>query len=241
MDFKRHDIVWTPANVSRFWGYINSNTSLNDIYFAKMVGRSVVSHLNKHVSVEGKSILDFGCGPGYLFKYLNESYNNFSYYGLDFSEDSVKRLKDTQKENKNFKDAYFVSGYPTNIQEKFDVIVCCEVLEHLDDQTLAMITAEFKRLLKPKGQLYITVPNNEDLDLSKVMCPDCGGTFHKWQHQRSWNKKTITNHFEGNGFNTSGIFEKHFASNPRKTLAFELATTVLQRKRNNLVWIGTLN
>ncbi len=241
MEFKPHDIVWTPESTSRFWGYINSNSSLNDIYFAKSVGQSVVSLLAAKTPLENKSILDFGCGPGYLFKHLNKTLKNFSYFGLDFSSDSVERLKESFKSEKNFKDAFFVSSYPTSIKQTFDVIICCEVLEHLNNQGLSEITAEFKRLLPKGGTLFITVPNDEDLTKSKVMCPDCGVVFHKWQHQRTWNKSTITSHFEANGFTTVAVLEKNFYSNPLKTTASELVKDALKMKRKNLVWMGTLN
>lgn len=42
--------------------------------------------------------------------------------------------------------------------ETFDVILCCEVLEHLDVDPMFML-AELNRVLKPGGRLILTTPN----------------------------------------------------------------------------------
>ena len=55
-------------------------------------------------------------------------------------------------------------------------------------------------MLKPGGRLVVTTPNEEDLEQSKVVCPECLARFHKMQHVRSWSARTLTERLEGYGF-----------------------------------------
>jgi SAM-dependent methyltransferase len=69
---------------------------------------------------------------------------------------------------------------------QFDAVVASEVLEHLrDDQRAAGLT-EIARVLKPGGWFLCTVPFNENLKASDVICPCCGTLFHRWGHQASF-------------------------------------------------------
>ena len=51
--------------------------------------------------LEGSTVLDFGCGLGYLYAYLKENYKNFSYVGVDINENLLMLAK------KKFPDADF--------------------------------------------------------------------------------------------------------------------------------------
>jgi SAM-dependent methyltransferase len=41
--------------------------------------------------------------------------------------------------------------------KEFDVVFCISVIEHLDEQTIKRALAEFKRILKPKGKIVLTI------------------------------------------------------------------------------------
>jgi SAM-dependent methyltransferase len=68
----------------------------------------------------------------------------------------------------------------------FDAVVMSEVLEHLDDATLAAALSEAARVLRAGGRLLGTVPADEVLDAQRVICPDCGRRFHRWGHEQSF-------------------------------------------------------
>lgn len=67
-----------------------------------------------------------------------------------------------------------------------DAVVASEVLEHLGDEVLFSGLAEIRRVLKPGGIFLGTVPFEEDLLASEVVCPCCGAVFHKVGHVRSF-------------------------------------------------------
>jgi SAM-dependent methyltransferase len=103
-----------------------------------------------------------------------------------------------------FKGARLTTTFPSSYDAgTFDLVFATEVIEHLDDGELDGLLAECRRLLKPGGFVLFTTPNNEDYDASKMMCPDCGCIFHKWQHVRVWTPSTLKAYVEPHGFATT--------------------------------------
>ena len=83
-----------------------------------------------------------------------------------------------------------------------DIVMSVEMVEHLFDEHLEPTFGEFHRLLKPEGTLIVTTPNEEDLAASRVLCPDCGGLFHQFQHIRTWSANSLRQALEAHGFET---------------------------------------
>jgi len=134
-------------------------------------GKSYIEFLNSHTPLQGKKVLDFGCGWG---EYMYEAHERGAdVYGLEpYKEDrEVARLLMAQKgaEEK-------VQGYEEDIRstsskqdmgfqeshipfedETFDVVYSCSVLEHVGDYKGAI--AEMVRVLKRGGVLAIDCPN----------------------------------------------------------------------------------
>ena len=76
--------------------------------------------------------------------------------------------------------------------ETFDVVCLSEVLEHLADDVLERTLDEVRRVLRPGGAFLGTVPAREDLELSTAVCPDCGKSFHRWGHVRSFSAASLS-------------------------------------------------
>lgn len=75
----------------------------------------------------------------------------------------------------------------------FDAVVLSEVLEHLEEPTLRKTLAEAARVLAPAGRLIGTVPARENLAEQAVVCPHCGGRFHRWGHVQAFDPRRIRN------------------------------------------------
>lgn len=97
-------------------------------------------------------ILDAGCGEGQLLERISKlKYKNL--YGADVTkvalEDARKKVK-----AKLFLQNLNKMSFPDKF---FDVVICTEVIEHIPDYKKAL--NEFKRVLKKKGLLIISFPN----------------------------------------------------------------------------------
>jgi len=73
----------------------------------------------------------------------------------------------------------------------FDFVVASEVLEHLTSDERSRALREIERTLKPGGRLLGTVPLEEDLDLSRTVCPHCSHVFHRWGHTTSFDLESM--------------------------------------------------
>lgn len=242
IEYREHEVDWDDIKVARFWNVIAKNKAIAETYFTKMVGKEVLSDINNSIGLNNKKVLDYGSGPGYLFKHIIDHGYELDYYALEFSEDSVKKIEELYSHHKNFRQAFYVSKFPVSIPQKFDLLICCEVVEHLTEDMLGNFINEAKNLLAKGGQIYITTPNEEPLEMSKVNCPDCGCTFHRWQHVRKWSTESLSSFMEKNGFETIQIKVLNYQE--KKSFLLKLknlfSEKILRRSvnKNNLCYIG---
>src|SRR5262245_17277167 len=104
--------------------------------------------------VAGKRVLDLASGEGYGSKMLAESASLV--IGVDIDENCVRHA--TARYGSGT--LHFVSGSITAIPihgDPFDVIVCFEAIEHIEDQE--RLLAEVQRLLRPDGIFIVSTPN----------------------------------------------------------------------------------
>lgn len=213
--FHEHPIVWDDAKVSRLWDYYARTLLSLDLYFSKRFGRRILRESGLPLN-ETLGVLDFGCGPGFIWDHLSQLKTDWQYTALDFSPGSVEQVRKKAAGDSRFKGAELVRALPSGLpSEHFDAVLLFEVVEHLADDHLRGTLTEVARLLKRGGVVVITTPNDEDLSMSQSFCPECGAVFHKWQHVRSWNTKTLAAYLQQYGltvrmaktldFNTRGF------------------------------------
>jgi len=103
-----------------------------------------------------RSVLDIGCGEGAWLDHLRALRPAIAYTGLDPSEYAVRRfgLK------RNIRRASFGELPSLRIAEKFDLIVCSDVLHYVGDREIRAGANEIARLLT--GVAFIEVLTKED-------------------------------------------------------------------------------
>ena len=119
--------------------------------------KRLILKLLKNMNLDNNSkILDVGCGEGSTLLYLNDESNKL--YGMDISEEAIELSKN------NLMDATYFLGDITKKEtlpdQKFDLIICSEVLEHITDDAVAI--EHISSLLEKGGYLIITVPHRKD-------------------------------------------------------------------------------
>lgn len=195
-----HEIEWNDRQVSRLWNYYSLTPPYSELYFARRFGRLLVAHAGLPTG-EALEVLDFGCGPGFMWDHIRALGANWHYTGLDFSPDSVAALDGRARGQPGFRGAILAGELPTALpSEGFDVLLLIEVVEHLKDMYLDGTLREAARLLRPGGVLVVSTPNEEDLALSRNFCPECGAIYHEWQHVRSWSAGSLRDCLGAHGF-----------------------------------------
>jgi methionine biosynthesis protein MetW len=130
---------------------------MSENFYEKHYGETTLNPRTKRIfdvvlNLEPKSILDIGCGNGFLISELTK--HGILCQGTDVSAEAVKLcnekgVKATQTDVDN-------SNLPFN-SENFDVVICSEVIEHLFDPD--HVLEEIRRVLAQKGFLVLTTPN----------------------------------------------------------------------------------
>ena len=100
--------------------------------------------------IEGKEILEIGCGNGYILKKLHA--NGAKCTGLE----PGPQIIDVKTEDIQLINNFFPSPKVTG---SYDLIMHFNVLEHIDNPIRSVV--EQKKYLKPNGKIIIGVPNAE--------------------------------------------------------------------------------
>ncbi len=101
----------------------------------------------------GAKILDVGCGNGNISRALGSL--GHQVLGIDLSPESVRKATELN----TFPNVAFqvINAEQLQIERDFDVVVCSEVLEHLNEPQL--LVKELSRLVATGKLLIVTVPN----------------------------------------------------------------------------------
>jgi SAM-dependent methyltransferase len=112
--------------------------------------------LTEQLPLEGKDILDYGCGTGLALEWLRSHTRPGRLVGLDISEGAIAAAR-AQYPGIEFHIAN-IESTPLGVGKDFDIALCFEVLEHLKnpDRTLAHLAASY---LKPDGIFVASTPN----------------------------------------------------------------------------------
>lgn len=144
--------------------------------------------LNKFKEYLNGKILEIGCGIGNFTQILT---NYGQVWGIDISKDYVEQTKNLvgNKASVGIGDIemgeYFFKG------EKFNSIVCLNVLEHIENDVEAV--KNMYKLLDDKGNLILLIPANPFL---------YGEIDRAIHHYRRYTKKEIMSKLKKEGFST---------------------------------------
>ena len=95
-----------------------------------------ITNLSGQIPTEINTITECGCGQGHVNRHLESLFPQAKVRGLDINKSDLK-IATSQTLNQDTQ-LYFKSIYDIDEHEKADLIVCCEVLEHLENPHLAL-------------------------------------------------------------------------------------------------------
>ena len=114
--------------------------------------------LRKKLSHADTRLLDLGCGDGRLVP-MWQAVTGAEVHGLELSPQAVQTAQQMFPYVKYKQGDAINTGYGN---AHFDIVVCQEVLEHIEDQD--KLVSECTRILKTGGYLVLTTPNKYYFD-----------------------------------------------------------------------------
>jgi|SRR5688572_4394486 len=137
---------------------------------------------------ENQTIADVGCGTGHLLYYLKEQVRIGKATGFDFSPEAIRVARELFPAFDFYEFDIYIGK-----DEKFDTVLCTEVLEHLLYPDLAL--SNLLSMINPGGKLLLTVPNGR--------IDTFAGHINFWSPE-SW-EVFIRKNASGNQFETGAV------------------------------------
>lgn len=144
--------------------------------------REKVEFIQNSIPSDVNSIVDVGCGDGSITNNLSDSFIIFA------TDRSINALTTINTER-------FCSSadHIPLANESFDLVLSSEMIEHLPEEVFRKAIAEFKRI--SKKYIFLTFPNDENIEKNFVKCPECYNIFNKVYHLRKINLLKIKDLF----------------------------------------------
>ena len=137
-----------------------------------------------------KVVLDIACGEGYGSHLLSSLAKRV--VGVDISEEAVKHARSKYiRDNLSFLVGN-MNKIPITENKMFDLVVCFETIEHVEEKVQHDFLQEIKRLLKPEGILIISTPDK--LFYSDI--PKYKNEFHIREFYHDEFKKLLAEYFK---------------------------------------------
>ncbi|MDY7010747.1 MAG: class I SAM-dependent methyltransferase [Planctomycetota bacterium] len=131
-----------------------------------------------------ESVLDVGCGDGYITDALPE---HLRVVGLDISEEALRHVKRPTRIG-SITGIPFADGF-------FDLVMANDIIEHLPDGDYAGALDELSRV--SSKYVLITAPHREHLAAQQARCAECGCVYHLNRHHRSFDEWSFLDLFGG--------------------------------------------
>jgi SAM-dependent methyltransferase len=127
--------------------YFDSRTAVTSKAEMRARGELIGAYA-QHIGLPVRRLLDAGCGIGMLRAPLLRAFPNAEYTGLEFSEYLCRKYGWTRGSLADWS------------ADPFDLVVCYDVLQYLDDYTAARALANLGRLTR--GVLYLSALTARD-------------------------------------------------------------------------------
>ncbi|GAA4822212.1 hypothetical protein GCM10011365_24810 [Marinicella pacifica] len=145
-----------------------------------------ITNLTQQITSDISSITECGCGQGHVNRHLEKLFPKAEVKGLDIDEPDVK-IANSNKLRQNTQ-LYIKSIYNIDAEEQANLVVCCEVLEHLENPRLAL-----QKMAELNADYYLfSVPREP---LWRIL------NFMRGKYMKDWgNTPDHRNHWSTRGF-----------------------------------------
>jgi 2-polyprenyl-3-methyl-5-hydroxy-6-metoxy-1,4-benzoquinol methylase len=165
-------------------------------------------------------ILEIGCGPGNISKYLANRKPAFKIHAIDVSEKMIELAK---KNNPNTECQIMDCRNISKLQKSFDAIICGFTIPYLSKSDCSKLIHDCRLLLSQKGILYLSFVAGHYKN-SGYLKGSTGNRVYFYFH----NLERIKNELEENSFDIIRLMDKEYQ---KADGIKEVHTIIIGRKR----------
>ncbi len=169
-------------------------------------------------------VLEIGCGPGNITKYLLSKRPDFDIYGIDIAPNMIELAK---KNNPAARFAVMDSRQIDELNEKYDGIVCGFCLPYLSQSDSQKLITDCYHLLNENGLIYLSFVEG-DPNKSGFQASSSGDRSYFYFHLLDDLKAKLIE----NDFGELNIFE---VENKKSGNNIDIHTIVTAKKINRLI------
>lgn len=183
-----YDRVWTD------WGHLDERSP------AALHRRRTLLRLVRDHARSSRQMLEVGCGQGALLRDLAREFPASHVHGADVSRESLDRARAHCRQATLFEldlDSPYFDEQSANYVGRFDLVLCSEVLEHLQNDRVAL--ERLGTLLAPNGKLILSVPAGERTRFDRAI-----------GHLRHYTEEQLSERLHDAGFHVERVFSWGF-------------------------------
>lgn len=160
-------------------------------YFIKRFLVTVASIVKQ---TEPMNLIDIGCSEGFVIRYLQNLWPGIQCYGIDIDFEALKRGQYIHRGVQIQKASIYNIPFKA---EAFDIVLCLEVLEHLDEPEKAL--RDLRRVTR--RYCLFSVPNEPLFRVANFLRgKSISRLGNDIDHVNHWNKKNFTKLLQETGF-----------------------------------------
>ena len=177
----------------------------------------------KTLNKTGAKILEIGCGPGNITKYLLSKRPDFDIFGIDIASNMINLAK---RNNPNARFAIMDIREIDEIKRKYDGVICGFCLPYLSQTDSEKLIFDIKNLLNDDGLVYMSFvegnPAKSDFQISSS-----GDRSYFYYH----NLDKLKINLKVNSFKELKTYRIEYK---RSETEIEIHTVLIAKKRANL-------
>jgi 2-polyprenyl-3-methyl-5-hydroxy-6-metoxy-1,4-benzoquinol methylase len=179
--------------ISTFKQFIGNESTANiksDYKYYRKIFYPILKEFRKSAS-----IIEVGCGSGYILQFLNQE-GFQSLYGIDISEEQIEKAKAKGLQT-DVKDVF--EFFDTN-DKKYDIVFALDFVEHFYKQELIKLFTGIRGIMNENGILIIRTPNGQGLFPGRIVYGDL-------THLTIFNPDSLTQILRLTGFSKINFYE----------------------------------
>lgn len=171
-----------------------------------------------HINKENPKILEIGCGPGNITKYLLSKRPDFDIYGIDIAPNMIELAK---KNNPTANFAIMDGRQIDGIKSKYDGIVCGFCLPYMSQTDGQKLITDCYNLLNENGLIYISFVEGDPIE-SDFQTGSSGDKIYFYFH----NLNELTEQLKKNYFEQINVFKVNYQKTKNKIDIHTIITAV---------------